>query len=153
MDRDENPVPIMFEHCCVVFAEMMKQSEEEQVGQGVEEGSVPETIKVYEGFLTTLFQDLRMSVPYYTTIMKALKAMNCVEQLRRGGGTSKSKWVLYHEPTEEGFMAYMNGRTSPRRQGQLAALEQRNRDLAARVSEAEKRLDRIEKYLQRVVAA
>jgi hypothetical protein len=55
-------------------------------------------IVVYEGFTTGLFQELELSIPYYTKVLRHLKAMGCVRQLRRGGGSAMSRWELIKEP-------------------------------------------------------
>jgi hypothetical protein len=55
---------------------------------------------VYEGFLTTLVKEqLNLSVPYYTSIRNLLLDMECVRQLRRGGGNTPSQWLMIREPT------------------------------------------------------
>lgn len=60
---------------------------------------------VYEGFFTALItHKLNLSVPYYTSIRKALIRMGCVRQLKRGGGSAPSQWELVYEPTLEAFM-------------------------------------------------
>jgi hypothetical protein len=65
---------------------------------------------VYEGFLTRLFQDLSLATPYYTTVMRRLRTMGCVQQLSRGGGNSPSRWELVTEPTWEKFEEFENKR-------------------------------------------
>lgn len=105
------------------------------------------SIRVYEGALTNLFGSCQVSIPYYTPVMRALKKMGCVEQLRRGGGTAPSRWVLYFEPTEEAFMAHIDNSGEGNRNSPIAVVEQRNRDLAERVQNLEERLDRIENFL------
>jgi hypothetical protein len=91
---DEAP-PKPFEHCLVVFETMKKSSKGVRI-----EG---DHAFVYEGFLTQLFRELGMPTPYYTSVMRNLKAMGCVRQLSRGGGASPSKWELIREPTWELF--------------------------------------------------
>jgi hypothetical protein len=132
--------PAMFEHACKVYAAMDAEASEERP---IIDGQVSDTadvIRVYEGHLTTLFQNLEVSAPYYTTIMRAIKGMGCAEQLRRGGGTATSRWQLNYPPTLEGYMAYHNNKPS-RKQGVSAAFEQRLSDLVRRV-------ENIEKYLR-----
>jgi hypothetical protein len=63
---------------------------------------------IYEGYLTKLIQqDLHLSVPYYTSVTKALINMGCIRQLRRGGGSSPSQWEMIYEPTEEAYLKAM----------------------------------------------
>jgi hypothetical protein len=138
---DDNPVPAMFDHAARVYGEMAKRAnmEDMPLSEG-DEGGLTQNALVYKGHLTNLFQELGIPNPYYTAVMKALKAMNCVEQYRRGGGPAMSQWILLTEPTEEGFMAYTNHKTPNRPKGAIAAVEQRLRA-------TERRLDRIEKWL------
>lgn len=139
--------PVMFDHCSKVYNAMLKASEEEFITTYQDEpnGREDDRVTVYTGHLTGLFQQLGIPNPYYTAVMKALKAMNCVEQFRRGGGAGLSKWILYKEPTEEGFMAYHGNKRPGRHAGQVAALEQR-------VNNQEERLQRVERFLASITA-
>jgi hypothetical protein len=92
-------VPAMFEHCARVYTAMEKDSK-------VEIDDNDTQMRVYEGHLTRVFAKLELSTPYYTTIMKHLKRMGCVEQIRRGGGSQTSKWRLIKEPDAQAFDAY-----------------------------------------------
>lgn len=85
----------LFGHCVKVYNAMKDDENSQQVN--TEEGN---TVTLYTGFLTRLFEDLGLSVPYYTDVMGALKRMDCARQMRRGGGTSPSQWILLREPTE-----------------------------------------------------
>lgn len=91
---DEAP-PKPFEHCAVVF-ETMRRRAKGQIVEG-------DHALVFEGFLTQVFRELEMPTPYYTSIMRRLKAMGCVRQLSRGGGSSPSKWEMIREPTWDLF--------------------------------------------------
>jgi hypothetical protein len=89
---------------------------------------------VYEGFMTKLFRDtLHLSVPYYTLVLRKLKAMDCIRQLRRGGSTTPSKWVLLKQPTIAEFMS--KGVTY--RSARPGSLQQQIGDLAQRVANLE----------------
>ena len=82
----------LYTHSAKTYKEMFEHSE------------MREGIIVWEGMLTRLITvDLNLSIPYYTSITRALKAMGCIRQLRRGGGTSPSLWALITEPTPELF--------------------------------------------------
>jgi hypothetical protein len=59
---------------------------------------------VYEGFLTDLVKNkLNLSTPYYTKCRKALLEMGCIKQLRRGGSSTPSQWLLIREPLLTNF--------------------------------------------------
>lgn len=94
---EEAAPPKLFEHCSRVF-ERMRQG-----AQSVDVEGQPSL--VYEGFLTHLFQDLELATPYYTSVMKRLRQMNCVRQLSRGGGNAPSRWLLETEPEWDAFQA------------------------------------------------
>jgi hypothetical protein len=94
MDNNTS-APALFDHCVEVYKELCRRAEE----QGQSEEDYP----TWEGFTTKVFKDLRLSVPYYTAVMNALKKMDCVRQLKRGGGGAPSRWLLLQEPTRELF--------------------------------------------------
>lgn len=81
----------MYQHCKAVYEAMEARSE------GLPDG------RVYEGFLTKLFDELGLSVPYYSQVLTELKRMGCIEQAKRGGGTAMSIWYLIQPPTEDAF--------------------------------------------------
>lgn len=148
---DEKPTSVIFDHCTNVYEEMEKQAREEDIigPNGAD------TILVYEGHLTKLVTGhLQLATPYYTQVMNHLKAMGCVDQLRRGGGNSPSRWALRRKPDEGTFKSVesMNRRST----GKVAVLEQQVRDLNKRVLSAESTLKNVEALLQvvhqRVVA-
>ena len=85
--------PANFEHCQNVYKAMLSNS------------TRIEGVIVYSGFLTKLItQELSLSVPFYTSLMRELKRMGCVKQLKRGGGTAPSEWELVKAPTLDDFM-------------------------------------------------
>jgi hypothetical protein len=120
--------PAAFDHCIRVYAIL----DEEAVLEDVKTEDETLNLKVWSGALTKVFQRLELATPYYTSVMAHLKAMGCVEQLSRGGGSAPSKWVLYQEPTRELFdeaPAMKPQKTADR----LKALEQQVRDLTKMV--------------------
>jgi len=126
---DEAP-PKLFEHCLVVYQQMREQAKGTQI-----EGRYG---LVYEGYLTRLFADLNLAMPYYTAVMRRLKAMGCVKQLARGGGSSPSKWEILDEPSYEEFAAWNERRRENDTQlgqarGQIKALNARVTDLEEKV--------------------
>lgn len=97
--EEERPTSAVYQHCVTVYKEMESQARQELLGDPPDQQSA----LVYEGHLTKLFASLQMATPYYTSIMKHLRRMGCVEQIRRGGGNSPSRWQLAHAPTEDLF--------------------------------------------------
>lgn len=68
---------------------------------------------VWTGFTTHLIcGELNLSVPYYSQVLKCLKTMGCVRQLRRGGSSTPSQWLLVQEPTEELFEMPKGGKST-----------------------------------------
>lgn len=115
-------LPVLFNHCKDVYAAMLRSSSKQSF---IEDGQTKEAV-LYEGFLTKLVtEDLHLSVPYYTSVMRALKKMGCVEQVRRGGSTSPSQWRLYFEPTEDLFKNKAGGkkRASSQHDSRLSQVE------------------------------
>lgn len=88
---------------------------------------------VWEGFTTRLQKDLEVPVPYYGKILTALQMMGCAQQLRRGGGTAMSKWVLWKTPTETEYMLVKDSIAARPRGSKVLALEQRVDNLEKRM--------------------
>jgi ribosomal protein S15P/S13E len=132
---------MMWDHVQDVYKAMLERAEEEPTEFEDTEGDPHENIRnVYTGHLTSLFGELQKPAPYYTSIMTALKAMGCVEQLRRGGGSAPSKWIMQHPPTEEGYMAFINNRSTKKPHGKVEMLEQQVKNLMGRVQHIEEHL-------------
>jgi hypothetical protein len=94
-------VPALYEHCRTVFNAMVEEAEfVEPTNNNPERQQV---FRQWEGHTTKLVAKCGLSVPYYSRVMRSLQAMDCVRQLRRGGGGSKSIWLLVQEPTLELF--------------------------------------------------
>lgn len=135
---DITQMPALYVHCKTVYKEMHERSD-------TSDSNRP---PVYIGFLTQLFSDLGLSVPYYTSVMGALKRMGCVEQTHRGGGGGESEWEILNEPTKEAFLHY----EAPvnRRPTRLAQSDQRIRDLTTRVDLLEKLVVALQSRLDHV---
>jgi hypothetical protein len=110
---DKAPPETLFLHCQTTYKAMLAEAKavvvprETDVGFTDYEGEVTENdvVIVWEGMLTSFITGkLNLSVPYYTYIMRALKRMGCVQQLKRGGGTSPSQWRLIKEPVYEDYL-------------------------------------------------
>lgn len=116
---DLEVVPALFEHACNVYKTMEDSSEmDDALG-----------LRVYEGHLTNLFKKLLLSVPYYTEIKNRLISIGCIEQVRRGGGTAMSRWVLWKPPTLEEWK-YASSRR-PGRGNAVTVMQQQIKDLSA----------------------
>ena|ERR1700683_2922719 len=94
---------------------------------------------VYEGFLTGLFSELHFAAPQYTIVMQVLKAMGCVEQLTRGGGSAQSRWRLIKPPTIQDYTIAHANPIPTKPQGSMTnqALQQQIRDINARLVRVE----------------
>lgn len=125
--------PAMYEHVCRVYAAMLQKASPDEELQGN---------MVYEGHLTRLFRELRLSVPYYTQIKNLLTAMHCIEQVKRGGGNATSRWLLWREPTLEDYQLAAGQRAFNVRNNKMTMLEQQVRDLTKRVAAVEAVLGR-----------
>jgi hypothetical protein len=55
----------------------------------------------FEGSGTKIVQEAGLSNPYYSSVFKALRNMDCIRMGRRGGGGQGSIWFLLQAPTEE----------------------------------------------------
>lgn len=134
---EDGTLPVLYQHCLAVYEAMLQSSAKTTTI----DGGVKQEAVVYEGFLTKLVtEQIHLSVPYYTSVMRALKKMGCCSQVRRGGSTSPSQWRLFHEPTEELFTSKVQkARNSPTSQHttRLDTLEGNQIMLAKRVSEIE----------------
>lgn len=93
---DEDTIPALYHHCVRMYRAMMDEAQLVDI-EGTQ--SV-----VYEGFLTALVKDkLNLSTPYFSKCRKALLEMGCIEQLRRGGSSTPSQWLLIREPLLANF--------------------------------------------------
>ena len=114
--------PAIVDHCMAAYEAMEEEAVTEDEGL------------VYEGFLTKLIlQKLNLSMPYYTKVTKELKRMGCIHQLRRGGSTTPSRWMLLREPT---MTLYEDSPEPPEFVGtdRLSVVEQRVRDNTERLN-------------------
>jgi hypothetical protein len=103
LEENEAP-PAAFAHLCAVYDAMKAEAVRTEEGL------------VYEGFMTKLvLERLRLAIPYYTTVTQALKGMDCAQQLKRGGSSSASRWVLKDEPTLEAYKKWEVVRDSAKR--------------------------------------
>ena len=141
--------PALFRHCVTVYDLMREHAQTDKLYPGKEEEGL-----VYEGFLTRLFRENGLSVPYYTLVMRALRRMGCVEQLRRGGSSTPSRWHLIEAPTIEAFLSTENRTvTRAQRKSRMDKLEQQVNDLNRRLTSAEEILDALlQEHLEKLDA-
>jgi len=110
------------EQCKLVYSAMLEESER-----------VDESTFVWEGSLTALLEKNGMSRSKYSQITVPLKEMGCISQIRRGAGSTSSRWLVHAiEPTEGAYSA-INTRTKGRN-----STTQRTADLNARIVELER---------------
>lgn len=115
----------LLEHSAKVYAEMEKQAKYDDEHNTL----------LWEGHLTSLFEELGYGVPSYTRIMNALKAMDCVVQLQRGNSASPSIWLLLRDPTKELYNFWRE--SEEKRPKRAKSSDQRLRDLSDRVAALE----------------
>jgi len=127
-------LPTVYEYSVQAYQKMKESASQEILGSqyGDQEGLV------YEGFLTKLISDLNLPTPYYTKVMVELKRMDCVRQLRRGGSTTPSRWLLMREPTPDLFRDMGPQKEAP--SGWKGSVDQRMNDLNTRLTTVEKAL-------------
>lgn len=136
----EVPVPQNFQYCKQVYQVMQNEALSLSAEQT---GSVP--MIVWEGFFTKLItEDLGLAVPYYSTIRRELMRMECIRQLRRGGGSSPSQWELLQAPTEELW------HSSPAKRMQTNSKQDAT---AGQVGDLIKRLEVLEQHMEVIIAA
>ena len=130
---DREPVPALFEQCLQLYEAMTDEASMQPTHHGeVEEGLV------YEGFLTHLVTDsdkLNYSNPYYTKLTQRLKGMDCIRQLKRGGSTTMSRWLLVQPPTLEHFKDVATQKKT-RPSGWRDSVDQQIRALSERLDRA-----------------
>ena len=116
----------LFEHCNNMYHAMHERA------------TMEDDRLVYEGKTTQLLTSVGISIPYYSHVMKALQRMGCVEQLRRGGGPTPSRWALWKEPSEEDFEAAV---------GPIRRVSRENTDVYKRINALEEELKAVKALL------
>lgn len=124
--------PILFDHIVAAYKAMSEAATMQEIdGQD---------FLVYEGFMTKLFRDtLHLSVPYYTSVLRHLRSMDCIRQLRRGGSTTMSKWLLMKPP----FLDEFGSKEVLQRTAKPGSLQQQVSDLNDRLTKVEADLEAI----------
>ena len=127
----EGPVPALFEQCLILYEAMTDKATMAPIRPDSDEEGL-----VYEGFLTRLITDeLHYSNPYYTKLTQRLKAMDCIRQIKRGGSTAMSRWLLVQRPTFEHFSVIASKKTT-KPSGWRDSVDQQIRDLNERLTKA-----------------
>lgn len=124
-----HPLPALYYHCLNVYLHMMTTARKAEEGY------------VWEGSLTHVFENLGIGIAQYTPVTGRLKQMDCMRQLRRGGGPQPSIWLLIAEPDVERFKLTTREMTvagQKRRSHSTDQLAQAQRDLLRRVERIEK---------------
>lgn len=136
----EVPVPQNYQYCKQVYQVMQNEARKFTAEQT---GSVP--MVVWEGFFTKLItEDLGLSVPYFSMIRRELIRMECIRQLRRGGGSSPSQWELLQEPTEDLW------HSSPAKRMQTNSKQEAT---ASQVGDLIKRIELLEQHMEVLIQA
>jgi hypothetical protein len=138
MTNTDNAPAAVYEHCCTVYDAMFAKA------RRIEVPSEETSMIVYEGHLTRLFRDLRLSVPYYSLVTKELRRMGCIRQLRRGGGTAESQWELICSPSLELFK---DATTRNRPANKIDALEQQVKDLREMVHKLSSQVNQLSLFV------
>lgn len=142
----ELPVSQNFRYCVDTYAKMKATAQtftSEQAGASMRQLARP--MVVWEGFFTKLItEEMGLSVPYYTVVRRELIRMECIRQLRRGGGSSPSQWELLREPTEELWHS-----APPKRMLTNSKQDQTQ----GQVGDLNKRVERLEQHMEVLIAA
>jgi hypothetical protein len=130
------PTPALYLHAVKAYELMEAEATEVQFDDG-------EPAMLWTGHLTKLIaSQLHLSTPYYTGVVRALKRMGCIRQIKRGGGTAESEWEIIKPPTPE-LWAKLDRKSARLYASQVSATEQ----LTAMVADLQKRVNRLEKAL------
>lgn len=139
-------MPALYQHCLTVWEGLKERAEPH-----------PEDpdILIYTGYTTHLFDELGLSSPYYTKIMNMMKAMDCLRQISRGGGTAQSEWALIREPTTELYQEALNkeGEVAGKSSAKTTMLQQQINDLRDRISTIEDLIDEMGQRIDMTRAA
>lgn len=137
MRKDDTPAALYL-HCVNTYEGMLRDA------KSVKNTRTGEDEIIWEGMLVNFITSkMNLSVPYYTTITRALKRMGCVEQLKRGGGTAPSQWRLLEAPTLSAYESATPRKTSARSIDKYEVLQQQLNVLSRRVLSLETILENI----------
>jgi hypothetical protein len=95
--------------------------------------------RTYRGKAYTLFNEANLSTSWYGQVMDALKRMNCVEMLSRGGGKRDSVWLLFRAPDPMYWSLVSNSQKSLAKESQERILT----SLIERIAELERTMNSV----------
>lgn len=84
---------------------------------------------VWEGTTTKLLARLEIPAPYYSRIMNTLQECGAIKQVRRGGGSSPSKWQIVDPDVD------INEAKIAKRQVSRRAMEERLDNIEERIGD------------------
>lgn len=123
MSEIEN-MPAKWTHCVNVYNRMKEEAKPSEV-----EGT-DKVMNVWTGFTTRAFAELGVPQPYYGDVLHILKEMGCIQQVRRGGRTSPSQWVVFDtQPSPDEYKKVRPQGPNTRRRAEVEHLEQQARDM------------------------
>lgn len=137
-------LPALYYHCCRIYKAMMSTA------KLVEGEDAAEPRYLWEGSLTAVFEELNIGIAQYTPVTRRMKAMDCILQLRRGGGPQPSVWVLKGEPTVERFQHTNSDRAPTPKGKEKGKLETQN---AQQLRDLNRRITRLENWARSEGAA
>jgi hypothetical protein len=91
--------------------------------------------RIYEGYLTYLFDEIGLGLSCYSTVMHRLQAMGCVKQKSPGSRNVPSRWIILQKPSEDLFMEHA---VPSRKHSRVRELEDRVKRLEQLVAQEEK---------------
>jgi len=86
----------MYKHIQNAYASMLKKAKKHKTPEG-------ETVVIYEGFHSVLFQTLGLKGPQLVQVVRLLEATGAAQQLSRGAGKQPSRWLLHKNPSLSAF--------------------------------------------------
>lgn len=115
----------LYNYCVEVYSEMEKVATSPE---GYLAREYPPETKIYSGALTKLFGELGIAMPHYTSVLRKLRAMGCMDQIQRGGGPGgQSKWILFYKPSKNLYSEAKDKPSSTASKKEI--LEQQLRDM------------------------
>lgn len=129
--------PKTYEHCLAVYVQMESQAV-----------TIDDEL-IYTGFFSSLVQkELNLPTPYYTKIKNILEDLGCIEQRRRGGGRTRSEWILHYPPDPYLFDQVQVLDVGRRRRTSQDELDATITGLNTRLVEVERQLSQLQREVR-----